>query len=528
MAVNQTVIEAVRVRDADGVGVEYPWDPVACYLIRDDYPHLDFLTRGRPAQPKTDARISTLLEVCEDGTQWQRWDLSEELSRQRRLGEINAALKVPKDLTLRCYVIPVALLSYCDVIAMAEDIEAELGFAASWDMLTDRPDRTWSRPKIGPRSTTPTEITRLVEEELRAAVAIRRDPFTELGPHSRLGAPLAENALVSHWAMRRAGQLRDLADVAARALETTKARSVRSNPVNRQTRTNNEVNRLTMLLRRLGELNGKLARFVSDIEVTTPIYPSPLFQRDHRLRLLLRAFAPPPSEAISEIESARSHYPPLFLNRLWELWGIVWIAKELRLRGFSGQCAIEAVETVKLCSWHLAKDDIIIKLDFESEPVFIDYDLIPSIHERAIPALEWAAGNQELDSERPFLALEIKCSPDYLIRIITPTQKLLLVGDACLASPQHHGKGGEKADSKPYTVERYRRTIGWAVGDQVVRCHPMGGFVVFPSPTHAWVDFEKLPGASDCILLCPSPGGDPEASRRLEGLLRAIAPELLT
>lgn len=53
----------------------------------------------------------------------------------------------------------------------------------------------------------------------------------------------------------------------------------------------------------------------------------------------------------------------------------------------------------------------------------------------------------------------------------------------------------------------------------------MGAFVVFPSPSDDWRDFESLEGASDCTLFCPSPDGDEEARRRLMGLLSVVAPE---
>lgn len=276
----------------------------------------------------------------------------------------------------------------------------------------------------------------------------------------------------------------------------------------------------------MGDLKSTLMRLGHDLELTTVIYPSPLFQRDHRLRQLLRAFAPFFSEVLSEVESSRSHYPPIFLNSLWELWGAVWLAKELRRLGFSGSCLTDAANVTKSCSWRLKRDDIVLELDYEPEPVLVDYAKLPPAHERDVPALEWAARNQELDAERPFLGLEPRCSPDYLLRITTPSGRALMVGDASLASPKHHGKKADKSDAKPHTVERYRRTLGWSIKDQIVRCHPMGGFVVFPSPADAWVDFQRLSGAGDCTLLCPSPQGDLEASRRLESLLIVVAPEI--
>ena len=55
----------------------------------------------------------------------------------------------------------------------------------------------------------------------------------------------------------------------------------------------------------------------------------------------------------------------------------------------------------------------------------------------------------------------------------------------------------------------------------------MGGFVLFPPPTEAWHEFTALPGASDCMLLCPSPRDDTEASRRFGILLEGVAPGLV-
>ncbi|MDF2384877.1 hypothetical protein JMG10_25620 [Nostoc ellipsosporum NOK] len=495
-------------------------------MIGDDHPFLDILTRGHAAQADTGSRVSKLDEACEAGTQWQRWDLSHELARHRRLGEISTGLKVPKDCTLRCYVIPAALLSYRDVITMAEDLEEELGFAAVWDMLTGRPDRAWVHSSAEHRPNTPAELVDLVELEIAAASSIRRSPFGELAPASRLSMPLAENALVSQWAMRRSSQLRHQADRVTESLESAVARSGRDNPKERQDRIDAEVVRLRTSLARLVDLRAITAHFINDMELGTEIHPGPIFQRDHRLRLLMRAFAPSPSETIADTEAARSHYPPAYLNDLWELWGAVWIAKELRRMGFFGPCSVEAIDRVARCSWRLTRGDVMIELDFEAVPVLIDHSNIPPVHERTVSAMEWAASHQELDAERPFLGLELKCSPDYLIRVTTSQQRALLVGDACLASPNHHGKKPDRLDAKPYTVERYKRTIGWACTDEIVTCHPFGGFVLFPAPAMSWIEFENLPGAADCMLLCPSPQGDLEASRRLEILLRSVVPEI--
>ncbi|OKO72136.1 hypothetical protein AC628_26895 [Bradyrhizobium sp. NAS96.2] len=517
----------MRVAGADGVSVEYAWEPKTWYLIRDDAPYLDVLIRGHRAQAESKAKLELLDDPAPEGARWQRWDLEAELAYNRRLGEVSLALKVPKGCTLRCYIIPTLLLGYRDVIAMVEDIELELGITAAWDMVTERPERTWSRRAEGGQTIAPSELVGLVIEELPAALSIRRDPFAELGPHARRGVPLAENAIISHWAVRRHSQLLEAATLVTTELSLLRLKGTRSNSEGRQKKLDEEIERLVALEFKLTELSRSLTRLRDEVELMTVlVHPGPLFQRDYRLRRLLRAFAPRISESFSAIESSRSHFPPVFLNSLWALWGAVWLAKEFRRLGFTGACYAQATDVVSSCSWRFQRDDIVVELDYEPGPVFIDYQELPPAHDRTVPALEWAARNQELDPDRPFLGSEPRCAPDYIIRITTAHTKCLVVGDACLASPKHHGKGQDKTSTKPYTVERYRRTLGWATGDLVVRCHPMGGFVVFPPPAAAWQDLQQIPGASDCTLLCPGPQQDPEASRRLENMLLMVVPQL--
>lgn len=526
MAVERTIITAVRVWESDGTAVEHPWDPAKWYLIRDDLPYLDIQTRGHPAQLKN-AKIKLEPVQCESGMQWQRWDLSEELSRTRRFGEVSETLKVPKNCSLRCYVIPTALLSYRDILTMVEDIEVELGIPIAWNKSSDpiKNGRSWSTPLIKSRPILPSETLINIKAEIIVADSIRRNPFIELGPKSRSDTPLPENAVVSQWAMRRSAQLHDLADGLLADLEVERNQGALKNPEGRQKNIDSTIIRIETLLNGSIELSARLTSYVNGLEIGTPIQLSPLFQRDHRLRLLLRAFAPKPSEAIAESQSVRSSYPPVLLRDLWELWGIVWIAKQLRGLGFSGMGTLKSINSVKRCSWHFEKDDIIIKLDFEAEPTFVDYEHMPPVHERAVPALEWAARHQKIDSDRPFLGSEEKCSPDYLIRIVTSTTNALLVGDAALATPDHHKKKVNQIDTKPQMVERYRRTIGWVDGDQIVRCHPMGAFVVLPRPAHEWSELETVTQARDCMLLCPGPLDDAEASARLRTLLISIVPE---
>jgi hypothetical protein len=535
-----TAIEAVRVKDADGVSKVLPWDPHTWYLVRDDYPVLEFLTRGEQAfalqsEPgRRGASIQAIPAPAEVGMQWHKWDFTAEVARHRRLGEITFELGVPQGCVLRCYVIPTKLLSYRDIVVMVEEIREELGIDAAWDTQADRSDKSWSQDIGGTRTSVPSELIRLVEDELHAALAIRRTPFEELAVPSLRDSLLAENALVSHWAARRSEHLRDMAAAVQKRLESLRERCRRGNSENRQQNIDAELIERDKSLQRLNDLRIGLSHLISGSELATPIYPSPLLQRDHKVRLLLRVFAPPSAQAVSEQESVLSHFPPIFLNDLWELWGAVWLAKEFRRLGFTGFAVVDRVETIDRCSWRFEKDGFSIEFDYEAEPALIDYSRVPPAHERTVSTMEWAARNQELDEQRPYLAMELRSSPDYLVRITTPAKKALMVGDACLASPDSHGvklaRNGtekpEKPGSKAHTVALYQRSIGWAAEDEMVECHPLGGFVLFPPPAASWHDHERLLGATDCTLLCPRPGGDREATRRLQRLLKCITPEL--
>ncbi len=303
-------------------------------------------------------------------------------------------------------------------------------------------------------------------------------------------------------------------------IRSLEERATRGHAERRRERIEDRLSTLISVKTELEDLSSIIARFGNDSsELNTLVYPTPLFHRDHRLRLLLRAFSPLMSEAIAESEALRSRYPPILLTKLWEFWGAVWLVKVFRELGFTGHCVTEPQKAPDACSWRLRKGNVQIELDFEAEPNYVDYSRIPPPHERAVPVLEWAALNQEMDLERPFLGLEEKCSPDYLLRITVGDERIFVVGDATLASAEHHSK-----DPKPKTVEKYRRTLGWSVDGRIVRCHPMGGFVIFPPPTESWKEFEVLPGAADCVILAPGPRDAEMARQRLLGLLDAVSP----
>jgi hypothetical protein len=541
-----TTIEAVRVFGGDGTGTVYPWDPSTRYMVRDDHPWVDLLVRGHRLQVADTAKnaepahddpgsspgrvgvLSQLDEPASSGAVWQRWNFEADLARRRTLGELSLALKVPKAHALHIYVIPTQLLDLADVVTMAEDLESELGVQVLWDVGAAHRERAWSK-KAGAASQTPLRLIDATESELQAARDIRRRPFEELMVFASRVDVVPENAVVSHWAARRRRQLMDAECLVQADREALQQAAGHQKAERRAVNLANEVEARRRVENRLSALCAQLGGLIREPELATGISPGPATQRDHRLRALMRAFGPPAGEALSPVEAARSQFPPVLLNHLWELWGAVWLVKAFRSLGFRGKPSMSGADRVRACSWTLRKANLTIQLDFEADPTLVDYSSMPPAHLRGEPALEWAARHQSHDESKPFFGMEDRASPDYLIRVTTPDRLALLVGDACLASPIHHGRGGQ-ANAKPVTVEHYRRSIGWVADRGVVRCHPMGGFVVFPPPASAWAAMESIPGARDCTLLCPSPRANDAAERaeaRLFDLLAVVAPEAL-
>lgn len=525
MAIVGTRIAAVRVGAPDGSTSEYGWNQDAWYTIRDDCPYLDLLVEGHDlsaVDPKW--KFQTLGQPEPGGARWQRWDLQVELSNNRRCGQIELQMRVPKHAALRCYVVPTRLIDVQDVLIIVEQIENETGREVGWELGKKRTGRAWSRTEVA-NNVSAQEFADQIQEEMTAARSIRHDPFCELGPDARGGMSLAENAIVSRWATMRHAQMEDACLRLGKALEYRQRQRSLSMSDGRRERLNEEIESLHAELNGLERVQFLVAQFVVQAELSVPFAVGPVFLRDHRLRRLLRAFVPPTREMISAFEAPLSRYPPILFNKLWEVWGAVWLVRFFRAIGFEVEYRGSEARSLEFCSWKLRRGNVLVEIDYEPGPVLVDQSTLPPAHQRSLPALEWAAERQAYEPVRPFLGLQDRCAPDYLVRITTPKNRVLLVGDGCLATPEHHGTG--KAEPKPRVVEHYRQTIGWIVGNEVVRCHPMGGFVVFPPPTSAWAPFERIREASDCTILCPSPKRDVECADRLINLLRAVAPEIL-
>ncbi len=67
------------------------------------------------------------------------------------------------------------------------------------------------------------------------------------------------------------------------------------------------------------------------------------------------------------------------------MWGAVWLVKELKSIGFVGVCSSAWALDLGWCSWRLTRGDVVVELDFEPEPVLVDYASLPAAHERDLP-----------------------------------------------------------------------------------------------------------------------------------------------
>lgn len=495
---------------------EWTFDETVWYVITDERPFLEFEVWGRPlvaVASREERRVDGLERVADvnEGHFWQRWMLAEQLARDRRMGGFELPLKVPKGVVLRCYVVPSKLLDVTDFLSMIEDVQAELNRPVAWDPDRERRLRSWIREGVASRVSMRTLLLDDVREELVVAQSLRRSPVLEPGRRRGVMDPSPENALVSHWGARRGENLTEAIAQLERELPEHRRRSREHAPEKRK----GSSEALTSMTRELDELRALRSRVLHHVavrELGAPIMFGPLAQRDHRFRRLLRAFAPPSSEVVSESESRWSRFPPVSLNGLFECWGAVWIIHQLRQLGFVGRADMAiGRDAVESCAWNLERDDIRVTLDYEPHPELLDFGSVPPIHEREQSANEWAAARQLSDAARTLFGSQARCSPDYVLRIQGPRGHCLAVGDACLADPAHHQ---DVQTSKPATVESYRRSIYWWVNDHLQACDPLGGFVLFPGPPSGWDALMRQVRHKDVWFVCPKPRGADEHARQ--------------
>lgn len=506
--VTRTEILRVRIHDGQGGCSERTYDASVWYIISDKAPHLDIELVGPPLKAIESSKIPGCLKAVQGAEwkngvpYWQQWDLSSEISKARRTGRFELSLRGSKTQSLRCYVIPSKLLGVADVWSMIEAVERELGRAVAWVPEPSLGTRAYFRVESRGEASMTSLLLDAVAEELIAARSLRRDALTELSPYGA-SQPVPECGLVTIWAIRRSAELeyagerieQDLAVYAYRISEhMTEARKIPTEKLRQDA---------TEQLARLRELGQWVRAIISREELGFPVVFGSATQRDYRLRRLLRAFAPPTSEVISEEESKWSRLPPVTMNHLFECWGAVWIVRKLQGLGFSGGTDLKlGMDGIEGVSWSLRRGDVRVSVDYEMHPARLNFDGVPAVDQRTESAIEWAIKRQFRVPHRAVFGSRDECSPDYILRFEGPNGRVMAIGDACLADPEFHTKSD---NCKVTTVAKYRRALHWWAAGHANGCHPLGGFVLFPGPTERWSNYRVATSEQDVWVFCPEP-----------------------
>jgi hypothetical protein len=486
------------------------------YIISDMRPYIDFQFNGHiPKIADSETHREHTLESIPQRSGWARWNLATQLSADRRMGRYELALKVPKNTTLRCYVIPEKLISVAGAWSMIEEIEQELDRPVAWSEDRRRATRSWVQGERHSSRSITVALLDEVDEELASAQALRRNPPLEPSRSGRRLAPAPELTLIAHWAIQRGHALSLAVERLEQELKDLERRQQEHHPKKRWDVLAHRQRDVQAEQDRARSLHSLILQQIDTSEFWNPVQVGPLAQRDFRFRQLLRAFAPRTSEIATQHQGRWSKLPPLSLNRLFECWGAVWLVKQLRMLGFQGGVdKTLGSNDVTGCTFVLQRDDVRVALDFEPHPARLDLTDLPALDDRLVSSEEWAIERQFTDSGRPFFGSQDSCSPDYLLRIEGPGRAVFAIGDACLADPCHH------KDDKLETLRAYRRSILWKSGNGVVRCEPLGLFALYPGPTSRWQSLEPSFRKDDVWLLCPEArSSDEHAQQRVSRML---------
>jgi len=437
-------------------------------------------------------------ETQEEG-KWYRFKLEHAFKTYPLLTTVEIPFKVPKNTALRLYLVPSRVFSVADIQAMLEDIREELKVDAAWN-----PSSPHGRSivTVNPSSFELEDaLLRAVEVELNAAGLVRRMPYCELNQR----VPLPENAIVSHWALKRISDLKSLSAEAARNAAAQELRAANSPNDKREEEAKKEAARYRDLAQEAMRLLSRAARHIDPAELNTPLPFGPAAQRDHRLRRLLRAFAAPSMELPTAQPGREASYPISKYGSIYELWCAVAMVKRLRRAGFSVDL-IQATPGIKsrAYQWRCALNDLMITLDFEPLTVPLRFENIPPARRRSVPA--WQHEVQATLQPGQFFSCSGKCTPDYLIRIEKKDSATLLVGDASAVNTVDV-MGEDSAERKTAKVSEYVRNMGWVRNENVfLRPSPLGGFALHPGAQSAWDDMPVNPSGPDVAVFGFHPG----------------------
>jgi len=492
---------------------------VETILVSDKSPWVEFRVRGTYLAARRKSKELKTVSDCDrlpDGTFWQRWDLGEGLSRDRRMGLHELVLRVPRGVTLRCYIVPHRIMTVGDILVMIKDCGRELRRSVQWQSPAASPVRTWVGRSVIVDELTPSSAIREISEELKAAASLRRRPPLEFSVQGRL-SPAPELALITRWADRRSVYLSRLIGRLESEVALLHAELGRGHPAKRSQEIRKDLDLNSALVLEAKASRARVLAMRRREEAMTTYHAGPMSQRDYRMRRIMRCFAPPRERSQSSLNTeAWSKVPPTSINRLFEVWGGVWLIMKFRGMGFEVELADpHGADFVTQCCWHLRRGDIAIHIDYEPRPELLSLDTVPPLGERSVPAADWSISHIDGATPSRYFGTEARCSPDYLITLEGPSGRVLAVGDACVADARYQGLRGK--ETKLEIVSKYRRSIFWSNGGDVYPCCPLGAFVVLPGPTATWSGMEQRAAKMDIWAFCPQPcQTDPDAERRFE------------
>lgn len=521
-----------------GAPIVVPYQAGAIYSIDDENPWLciGFL-ESRKAQPMGKQKVGTLeryLDGPADGLTWWKWQPlarhDKSIGRERRYGHYHTALREPLHITLQCYVWPGR---FCDPLryqTMLAEIEQEFGRPIEWER-----SEVSIRSRVAPRRGRPTdaELLLTIRDELYAVHALER---TGALSESAITVPeLAEAAspearLVAMWSWRRLADVVQMRQRQTRAAELHGAEAGDPNHARAQRRMEraaaeradeDEAARLMTQVSRIAD------RRRSDL---LSFDLSPAMQRDHRLRRLVRAFAPETREHWASTPTLQmSTSPPLKAPDVFELWSVARLVRAISGLGWTVMRREASRATVAPVAEpyrvEFSKGDLVLTLEHNPTVHRLDCGPAPPMHARRVPLIEWASANVP-GPEGLVAAGDL--TPDYALRISSGANEplALALGDATLSDPKYvtePEEGSESNRTKADKMITYRERIGWRAGGRLIRCLPACTFIILPGPPSRWEAMTSLVGV-DSVFIFPDPGAadDLDATTRVAGLVEAM------
>ncbi len=431
------------------------------------------------------------------------------IGEERRYGHVEVEFTAPTTVSFSCVVHPRKYFSPASFRRVLDEIRAHFGWSIEWDAAT-AVIRSGVVHVSGEEQDD--RLVRNVEEELQGVRQWLH--LLSRGTHATALAP--ETRLVAAWQIRRSKVLRSqIQRQEAFLANAVPGAGGRALPRARLDQTRNLYERARAALR---ELDGLLVRRRL---AHGPFALSPSMQRDHRLRRLLRAFAPTQRERWADGAGEHlSELAPLKAADVFEYW-----------------CAAALTNAAMACGWTLERregrqvqpdggvpvthqaclrrDDAHLTIWFQPEVAPTDPRSVDSMELRAQQGVEVAAASHGGDG----LVAYGTETPDFALLLTTANgRRAFAIGDAALADPARQG-GRDKIER----MIRYRDRIAWRIDGTTHRCHSLSTFVMLPGPQATW-DSTLASVATDSWVFFPDPAADPDESlaRRLLAFLENL------